>query len=438
MPQPKTPKKPPEIITRLARQLRKVIVDELTGTDVHSQRHPLKDRFAIRLMQTLSASPLFREELLFRDYHLDSAERWLDYVLPNGKSQKLHTESIYFVQAVLGRRLTIVSQHKSLPNNLHLLLLMLCRYSLDGQWLKARIKRRLGVLPVFQDSFFLTVAKRLQRQCAKLKPIGAVSCSIRERYGPLYLIAQHNHEELPEALSLFDVLDACPAPLNTALNLPPPWFLPLLERLLVSLNSYYGLLRSCGLPPQQWGETVSIGKLTELKELKKTADAYLDSGGLTRLHDAYQQAFAELKPCAGFADFYDFAGSAVGAAMLQIPIVPFSADPEQGVDFTETIASDQHSSPELDQALANLLENHADSFTPVTAYFFQQAVVLQKPVYGEDGVLNDPFLRDLLADDPAYSRLPADKQLAKLLQRIGLLVTKHSGLVVRGFEDETV
>ncbi|NOT85627.1 MAG: hypothetical protein HOP02_12810 [Methylococcaceae bacterium] len=322
--------KPPEIITRFAKHLSRIMADYLTNSDVGDKRHPLKDRLAVKIMLTLSEVKLYREDLLFRDYKLDHDELWIDYVLPDGKLQRLHTESIFYVQAVLGKRLMLVSKRKSLPTNLHFLLLMLCRYSLDNNWLNTRIKRKHEPASDINAAFFNPLAKLLKRQCQRLKTVSAVSATYRERYGVLYLQVGQNRAEMPEEISLFDVLEAVPIPLNAALKQQPVWYAPLLERILLSLNEGYGLLRACGLPPQIFGDDLSIGRLRELRHLKKAAEAYLKKGDIQSREAAYSQAFAALvarkksapeqnkvTKWAGFEDFKGFAGSEVGAKLLQ-------------------------------------------------------------------------------------------------------------------------
>ncbi len=378
--------KPPEIITRFARQLSRILTDYLIDSN-GGHRHPVKDRLAIKLMLTLSEKSLYRQELLFRDYSEEQAELWMDYLLPDGNRQKLHTESIFYVEAVLGKRLAIVSKRKSLPTNLHILLLMLCRYSVDKRWLRTWIKRKHEITALINEPFFDRVMNELKRQASNLKNMSAVSKTYRERYGVLYLIVGSNRAEVPEEMSLFDVVTTVPTPLSQTIQKPPVWYPALVERILLSLNESYSLLRSCGLPPQEFWDVLSVGKLRELKSLKKLADGYLKTGVTLTLYDAYELAFVDWQKkqtayskssvdpdkkikIAGFEDFFDFAGSAIGAKLLQTRFVSLYTENEESQGFSEITAVIENSSAELEYALGSLMVDAAKSFTPVTAYFF--------------------------------------------------------------------
>jgi hypothetical protein len=406
-----------------------IIADHLT-TPKNNNRHSLKDQFVIKLMFTLSKTELYRKNLLFRDYSKESAEVWEDFILPNGNLQKLHTESIYYVQAVLGRRLTIVAKRKSFPTNLHFLLLMLCRYSLDNNWLKTRIKRKPAQIACINAPFFQTIEKILKRQCQQLKNIGAVSKTYREQYGTLSLIVGENRAEVVEEISLFDVIEAVPAPLTPAIQKLPVWYVPLVEHILISLNENYGLLRSCGLSPQEWGEEISIGKLRELKKLKKMADNYLKLGTKKTLYTAYQQAFLTLQQdkgkIAGFVDFLDFAHSKVGVTLLQVEFVPLFSDDEESENLCEKIVAPEYNSVEMENGLEKLLVDYARSFSPLTAYFFKQALILQRPLQGENGVLNDAGFLTLVAVYEDYVKLEPDQLADKLIQKIKVIIAKYS------------
>ncbi len=127
---------PPRIVTDFAIDLSRILADYLTNPELEDKRIPLKDRIAIKLMLTLNKHT-YRRKLLFRDFSQKPADLLSEYYLPDGSVKKLHTECIYYTQDVLAKRLTIVSKHKSLATNLHLLLLMFFRYC-NGQVLLER------------------------------------------------------------------------------------------------------------------------------------------------------------------------------------------------------------------------------------------------------------------------------------------------------------
>lgn len=167
------------------------------------------------------------------------------------------------------------------------------------------------------------------------------------------------------------------------------------------------------------------------------------------LYAAYNQAFADLQEAkqdkpgpkdkktkvAGFEDFADFAGSEIGAFLLQTAFVPLISDEEDGENFIEKIAEKENSPAQLEdslkKALENLLVEFSGSFTPLTAYFFQQAVILRRPLFIGDGVLekgvlNDAELHKMAAADKGYAKLAADKLADKLIQKTATLIKKHS------------
>jgi hypothetical protein len=339
--------------------------------------------------------------------------------------ERFHTECIYYTQDVLAKRLTIVSRHKSLPTNLHLLLLMLFRYSKDEKWLRTRIKRK-KTKSCIHDLFFKKTANILKRQCHQLKNMGMVSKTYREKYGIFHFISGNNSTELVEEISLFDVIEAVPTPLVKSLTESPAWYIPLLERILVSLNESYGLLRSCGLPPHQWQGELSIGKLRALKQLKKTADSYLITGDKKDIYSAYQQAFItmsnEKTKIAGFEYFTEFSQSVVGRALLKIDIISFD---DENTNLTDTYPDNENNLTEMETALKQLLIDHADSFTPVIAYFFEQVLILQRPLYSESGVFNDLEFSKALKTDDTYSNLEGEKLADKLIRITQRTIKKH-------------
>jgi hypothetical protein len=432
-----TSRKPPRIITIFAKNLGTILADYLSNPSLLNQRIPLKDRLTVKVMLSLNKN-FYRRELLFRDYSQTPSDLLLDYVMPNGHLEKLHIESIYYTEEILSRRLTIVSKQKSLPSNLHMLLLMLCRYNVDNHWLNTRIKRRFSESR-FQEEFFEKTAVISEKQCQALKDVGAVSKTYRKKYGILHLISGKNSVELIEAISLFDLLEVLPSPLKREIKSPPRWFIPLVERILSSLNENYGLLRSCGLPPQKWQGELSIGKLRDLKLLKRTADHHLKTGEQQELSLAYQQAFTEIQTLktkkvlkqakiAGFYDFLEFSQSKVGVTLLKTEFSSFDEACQDNHNFSDTLAASEHQSSEMDNALKTLLENYSHDFNPLTAYFFEHVLILQRPLYSEKGLFNDIQFRRLIAADANYSTLEDEKLTDKIIQKIKVIMQKHAPL----------
>ncbi len=427
-------RKPPRIITIFAKKLGGILADYLSNPELLGQRIPLKDRLTVKIMLSLNKK-FYQRELLFRDYSQKSSDLLIDYVMPKGHIEKLHIESIYYTEEILSRRLTIVSKQKSLPSNLHMLLLMLCRYNVNDVWQRTKIKRR-HTEPSVTDTFFKATETIAKKQCKKLKNVSAVSETYRKKYGCFQLVLGRNSAELIEEISLFDLIEVMPSPLKSAITTQSTWFVPLIERILSSLNENYGLLRSCGLPPQEWRGELSIGKLRDLKLLKRTSDDLLKTGQQKELSLAYQQAFLEIQArktknpkklakLAGFYDFMEFSHSKVGTALLKIEFNSFDDSGKENHGFADTLAAEEECSSEMDSALKNLLTDYTDSFTPLTAYFFEQVLVLQRPLYSDKGLFNDIQFRRLVAADKNYAKMKEEKLVDKIIQKIKLIMQKH-------------
>lgn len=421
---------PPPIITKFSKELSRILSDYLSNSELKDKRIPIKDRLAIKLMLTLNKK-VYQNSLLFRDFSLSASEAFEDYILPCGDKKKLHIESIYYTQDVLAKRLTIVSKHKSSPTNLHLLLLMFFRYSEDRNWAGVKVKRK-KTKPNTSDLYFKRTEKLLKQQCKRLINIGAVSKTYREKYGKLQLISGNNSAELVEEISLFDVIETTPLPLRKSLTDHPVWYPKLLERIILSLNEKYSLLRSCGLPPNLWHSELSVSKLRDLKQLKKLANSCQTGSKEVNTDSAYKQAFSvllsETKKVAGFDDFISFAHSAVGRILLKIDTISFDGDSENGSNLADTYSSTANDPTEMQQGLSNLLTHYKNDFTAITAYFFEQALILQRPLYSENGIFNDIDFCLLIQSDNAYSHLEGEKLANKLIRTTERIIKKHMSI----------
>jgi hypothetical protein len=160
------------------------------------------------------------------------------------------------------------------------------------------------------------------------------------------------------------------------------------------------------------------------------ADNYLKLGTKKTLYTAYQQAFLTLQQdkgkIAGFVDFLDFAHSKVGVTLLQVEFVPLFSDDEESENLCEKIVAPEYNSVEMENGLEKLLVDYARSFSPLTAYFFKQALILQRPLQGENGVLNDAGFLTLVAVYEDYVKLEPDQLADKLIQKIKVIIAKYS------------
>lgn len=469
-------KKVPYSIHVLAKELAEILASYFVFPNQNDGRIPLKDRLAVKLILTLN-KPFYRYQLLFRDYSLSSDEMFLEFPIPpsfkdealgcmqrqqrsgskNKKTVELsefldpiedveeeealdsesrqvyrvHTESIFYTQEVLGSRLTIVSHMKSLPNNLHRLLEQLCRHSLNKNWSNTIIERRKNSVTENCASFFKDTANKLKNQVKNNHKVSSVSETYRTQYGAFQLTACDNSAVVPEEISLFDVVEALPVPLKPEfLQHKPDWFAPLVERIVISLNDKYGLLRSCGLAPELWHKRLSSGKLRDLKQLKKGVDKILESESSLSMFEAYRMFFLEMKKeqskIAGFKDFDEFRTSELGTTLLKenrpLSFNQASKSDQNSRNFEEIISSSTYIPSEMQMALFELLSTNKNYFTPLTAYFFEQTVIL---MHSPKEIIKKDKFKALLAEAAKFSALSDQDLITALFKKVQQICEKH-------------
>ncbi|MCK5924424.1 MAG: hypothetical protein KAG10_00870, partial [Methylococcales bacterium] len=126
----------------------------------------------------------------------------------------------------------------------------------------------------------------------------------------------------------------------------------------------------------------------------------------------------------------EFSQSKVGTTLLKTEFNSFEDSGKDSHGFADTLAAEEECSSEMDSALKNLLTDYTDSFTPLTAYFFEQVLILQRPLYGDKGLFNDLQFRRLVAADEVYSKMEEEKLVDKIIQKIKLIMQKHVPLSV--------
>ena len=430
--------KPPESVSQFAFQFSKYVAEYLSDPSLQDSRHPLKDRLAIKILLVLSyhlyykkdakETSLFRHELLFQDFRLSEDEQWLVIPDSSGHSQRIYTEAFNYLTEVLCKRTQLISTHQAKLTNVHKLLLMLWRYSVEERWLGTRLKRnnRPNIAPVdFSGSFFERTARILEKQYENLTDLSMMVKNIRLKYGALFLSVGTYRCCVADEMSLFDVIEAVPAPLRTTLLQPSPprWYQPLVEKIILNLNEKYGLLRSCGLSPSDWHERFSVGILRELKELKKLADSYkkqdIDLDNEQAFEKAFATLLAEQGKVAGYTEFKDFKYSEVGFAMMSIPLE--SIDDENNGN---TIVDDPFN-PDHEHDLLRLLNDFPEDFTPITGYFFAEVIAKLRSIDSDNGIWTDLVFNDLLAADPYFSGLKKDEVIEKLITKTLAIINKH-------------
>jgi hypothetical protein len=414
-----------------------------------------RDRLHLAVLLTLSRN-IYVVNLLYRDFRLDRDSQWYDWTLPDGSRTRVSEQGLVYLHKVLSRRPRLARRLREEPGNMHYLLHLLSRHGLpEYGWAGAEIRRDAsleakGEAPDFLEPLALELAAQRERLGTDYSD---ESKRRREQYGPIWLIRGDCSAEVPEELSLFEVLDAAPLPLVAAFARDHQ-LQRMLARVMDSLNERYMLLRSCGLDPEAWHDRdePSIARLREMKQLRKPAEELLRLSIEDDQVDAYRRAYNELKGSArqfcGHPSFDDFATSEAGMAMLRHAALslddPIVSDDGDDRPRHETIADPDAVDVEEDvtrrraagQWTTALIEDRPDWFDPLMQHFFTEVLGAGRSLHGvagEAGVIDDPALRSLVESYPELRDLDQGELAEQLCQRAEALIKK--GLRRRGAAD---
>lgn len=385
--------KPPTIIYRFCQQANTIFNAQFASSIFDSERTWLA------LIEVLS-HPIYVEHLLFRNYG-DSNN--YEFISIAGK--RYHPEAWAYVTEVLMRKLTLANKLEDKPTSTHDLLAFYLRSSLDQRWHVSIIKRALHAQTTQLDTFFQPIAAILHGQCRKLgNQFGEISKRRRLQFGAFWLVTGENRAELAEEMALPDVLQALPLPLAEHPVVPQG-----LLRLVETLNERYGLLRSCGLPPQHWlnRNDLSMTQLKQLKTLQQMVRQRLESGEerATAVRACFENLKADENAFIGFSRFENFyrfycAETTVGF---------------QHSDQFDPDAIDDISEQQTDDDLRDFLTNNPQLFNPLTAYVFERLVI--------DGIVLSRLIKDTYFSErknslPDYALLSESKLLKTLQQQL--------------------
>jgi hypothetical protein len=430
-----------DIVDRLTLDVLRLLEQVLTASRFE------QDRLYLGLLLTLSRKT-YVNKLLFRDFSAAGESQWYSLPMPDGTDAKVHEQSVTYLQQVLARRPRLARRLQHEPGNMHLLLGALCRFGpAEKNWAIAEVKRdqTLEKDDGAQD-FRIPLGRALEALCRSLgTDYSPESIRRREQYGPLWLVRAPNAAEVPEEVSLFEIAEALPVPLDVSFAANSE-LQRLIVRVMDALNERYMLLRGCGLNPMFWHDRdePSISRLRDLKRLRQDADELLRLGIESSNVDAYQRTFNELKGGAksfgGFTSFDDFVGDETGMSMLRYTTLSLddALDDEAGGDSWlrhETIADPDAVDIEEDftmreagsQWITDLIEARPKMFNPVMRYFFEQVIGEGRPIYaggGDRGVLADSAFRNLLDDDPDFADLDDDDRVEQLSKRAEALIKR--------------
>jgi hypothetical protein len=406
-----------------------------------------RDRLHLAILMTLSRRA-YVENLLYRDYRVDRDSQWYSWSLPDGREVRVHEQGIVYLHKVLARRPKLARRLRDEPGNTQILLCRLCRHGpAEHGWRTIEIRRDATLAPRGEAPDFVDhLALELAAQRARLaEDYSDDSRRRRAEYGPLWLIRGECCAEVPEEMSLFDVVEAAPVPLAAAFA-EDPEVQRLLVRVLDALNERYMLLRACGLDPEVWHDRdePSIARLREMKQLRKPAEELLRLGIESDNIDAYRRAFTSLKgrakQFAGCASFDDFATTEHGMAMLRYASLslddPMASDDEgeerarhetmadpNALDVEESVTRRRAAG----QWVEMLIDDRPEWFDPLMRYFFVQVIGQERPVHGgpgDPGVLRDAEFQTLVESYPELAVLDEGELAEQLVQRAEAIIKR--------------
>ena len=430
-----------DIVDRLTLDVLRLL-EQIFASDRFEQ-----DRLYLGLLLTLSRKT-YVNSLLYRDFSSTNDSQWYSLPMPDGSEANVHEQSVTYLQHVLSRRLRLARRLQHEPGNMHLLLGAFCRFGpAEHGWKNTEVKRDLKLEAADQLSDFRNpLGRTLAALCKSLgDDYSPESERRREQYGPLWLIRAPSVAEVPEEISLFEIAEAVPVPLDDAFSADSD-LQRLIARVMDALNERYMLLRGCGLNPMFWHDRddPSISRLRELKHLRQDADELLRLGIETSNVEAYERCFNELKGSAksfaGFASFDDFAGDETGMSMLRYTALSLDdsvGDDDNGDGWLRHEAIADPSAVDIEEDLAmrdagsqwvtDLINARPKMFDPIMRYFFEQVLGEGRPIYpgaGDQGVLRDKSFVELLDGDPDFKDLDDDDRADQLSKRAEALIKR--------------
>lgn len=406
--------KPPDIVYHLSNKIDLIIKEYLT------KETPDYQGLSLAILLTLN-EPVYRARLLFRDY----SDRQRQYVF-NYDGKKISIEANFYLTEVLFRRLELANNRIDQPTNMHKLLETYCQLTQNPVWHSSVIERDKQAMPKIAG-FFTPLMKKLTQQRIDLEKYGYGERSQRRRaeFGAYWFKVQDCAAEVAEELGLFDVFKAIPAPLDEKHEKPM-----LLLTVLENLNERYGLLRSCGLPPQQWFKnSISDDVLKQFKELHKHAKSLLKQIKLK--NEAYRMTFETLKAeknkFMGFTDFNEFLESPVSERLFFKQVLPTKNDNGEENKFLDNLTNDETDDNGIEECeLLKLPKRHPEDFNVITEEIFCRVLRADALlIWGSKGLLKQADFWTKVKNHHDYENLSDEKIVAKLNQQLAFIFNKY-------------
>ena len=446
------------VLQTLARDVSILLAEHLTPAA------RARDRVTLAVLLLFSGqsprSQYYRWNLLFRDFSGQEPDQ--EIPLPNCKTTTIPAEAVRYVDEVLWlRRLTLANNLKERPGNIHLLLERGCQLNAEpAPWGDAAIALTASE-PAAAPAMGRT-AKVLAQQCSRLgEEYGDISKRRRAEFGPLWLGAAGERAEVPEEMSLDNVIEAAPLPFRQGFHQDKE-FAKRLLRVIEALNERYMQLRACGLKPETWlaQDRPSINQLAELRSLRLAVQR-LEQQGISPV-PAFQQAFAEGLAAAGgkkfgeFSSFEEFFDDAVGVEMTRrgslaaaagernrpVAVALDDADDEPELEQEDEDEADSGGDQEEDgegfypeevdeeldikKTFTSLPDLFPREFTPVMRHYFQKVLALGGEPELQKAALRDPEFKAVVAADGRYRDLTGDGLQDALFKDAEALIQRNA------------
>lgn len=411
----------------------------------------------------------YPDRLLFRDYA--TTQPWETRDAYGFGPWLIHAEAPTYVEEVLWMtRLALATQSKAQSKadqltNPHLLLRRLCRLSrAPGHWADTDIqRRRYGQARGLDVTWFRPVALALRKHIERYDHlIATISRNRREAFGPYWLTAGDCADIVGEELSLGDIFGIVPLPLRADFDEDSD-FQKLFWNVLEAVNTRYRLLRTCGLPPQDWlDETparkrqtpnqapqddkgLSINRLKGLaairrefnrlrREANPAAPHWASAGHPALCERLFREAFEQVrqqpacqgKP-GGFASVEAWLDSKEGQAMLSRGLYWRVSLTDEDEDYFHAIPDARPTPTEWWADALNMDKIRQEAGPrlaqdPVLEMFVDGALVRDWDITEPDGLYANPLFQAKIATDPRYAKLDPTQLGHQLRQRLQLLI----------------
>jgi hypothetical protein len=200
---------------------------------------------------------------------------------------------------------------------------------------------------------------------------------------------------------------------------------------LESLNEKYGLLRSCGLPPEEWlnSAELSIARVKQLKQLRKRANELIANGATREI--AYRNAFVSLTQeggnIAGFTTFGEFLASPVSRRLFPQDVwaATVNIDGNESDDEEDGLQGIHDATSCNEVELLEWFMGYPVNCDAVIKYALQHLILESRELFGKQGLVNDPEFFRVVQQHREYKNLSKAQLLATLQRRLETIIKEN-------------